>query len=172
MLGAMDYPPNRDGALWFAREVLPRIRSARPDAEFVVVGRRPPEELARSPGVTTTGFLEDLRPTVRGCAVAVAPILAAHGVQTKALVCMALGVPTVVHSAALAGLGARAGVDVEAAESPADFAEAVLGLLDNPDRRARLATAGRRFVEASCDGDRNLAVLDEILAPRRVAAPV
>src|SRR6185437_10715985 len=37
-VGAMDYWPNVDGAVWFAREVWPRLRSCVPDAAFRIVG--------------------------------------------------------------------------------------------------------------------------------------
>ncbi|NTW04237.1 MAG: glycosyltransferase, partial [Oscillochloris sp.] len=35
----LDYRPNIDAVIWFAGEVLPKIRASRPDARFVVVGR-------------------------------------------------------------------------------------------------------------------------------------
>ncbi|MGH8117469.1 MAG: TIGR03087 family PEP-CTERM/XrtA system glycosyltransferase, partial [Rhodanobacteraceae bacterium] len=39
--GAMDYRANVDAVCWFAQTVWPRIRAARPDACFYVVGSRP-----------------------------------------------------------------------------------------------------------------------------------
>jgi hypothetical protein len=41
MSGVMRYAPNVEAALWFAREVWPRVRQARPDARFFLVGRDP-----------------------------------------------------------------------------------------------------------------------------------
>ena len=41
-VGAMDYEPNARGALWFVREVLPRVRERMPQARLTIVGRRPP----------------------------------------------------------------------------------------------------------------------------------
>ena len=53
-VGAMDYAPNADGILWFAQEVLPRVRAC-PGAVLVIVGRRAPEALRTIPGVEITG---------------------------------------------------------------------------------------------------------------------
>jgi polysaccharide biosynthesis protein PslH len=170
-VGAMDYAPNSEGALWFAREVLPLVRARRPDAVFVVIGRNPPEELARLPGVTTTGWVDDVRPVLSACAVGVTPILTSHGVQTKALVAMALGLPQVVAAQAVPGLEAVAGRDVLVGSDAREFAEAVLRLLDNPAERARLSGSGRAFAEARCDWSRILAPLEERLLPGAAPRP-
>jgi glycosyltransferase involved in cell wall biosynthesis len=45
--GKMDYRPNLDAALWFARSVLPLIAAQRPEARFVIVGQQPPPALRR-----------------------------------------------------------------------------------------------------------------------------
>src|SRR5581483_11884460 len=53
-MATMYWPPNVDGVLWFAREVLPIVRRAAPDAPFYVVGARPPAEvraLAADPAI-------------------------------------------------------------------------------------------------------------------------
>ncbi len=46
-VGAMDYEPNARGALWFVREVLPRVRERVPQARVTIVGRRPPRSWPR-----------------------------------------------------------------------------------------------------------------------------
>lgn len=170
-IGAMDYAPNAEGASWFAREVLPIILQSRPDATFLVIGRDPPSALASLPGVTTTGWVEDIRPHLAKCAVGVVPIRTSHGVQTKAIVSMALGLPQVVTGAALGGLDADGGRDVLVADSPGDFARAVLTLIDNPAQRARMSAAGRAFAERRCDWARILAPLEDVLLPGRTATP-
>ena len=56
--GAMDYWPNVDAVLWFAREVLPGIRERDPSARFYVVGMNPDaavRALASDPSVVVTG---------------------------------------------------------------------------------------------------------------------
>ncbi len=163
-VGAMDYPPNAEGAIWFAKEVLPAVRAARPGATFAVVGRNPPTALRGLPGVELTGWVDDIRPVIQGCAIAVVPIRTSHGVQTKAVVTMGMGVPQVTTSAALAGLDGEPGKVALAADSAPDFARAVLRLLDNPAERRQIAAEARRFAETWFDGERNLGVLTALLA--------
>jgi sugar transferase (PEP-CTERM/EpsH1 system associated) len=63
--GTMDYPPNVDAVVWFAREILPVIRRTAPDARFHVVGSSPSADvqaLAALDGVFVTGRVPDVRP--------------------------------------------------------------------------------------------------------------
>ena len=168
-VGAMDYLPNVDAVVWFARDVWPRIRAAYPTAEFRIVGRKPApavQQLATLPGVKVVGTVPDVRPHVAGAAVVVAPLRLGRGVQNKVLEALAMGKPVVAAPAALAALGAARGTDVIAAGTPAEFATAVCELFADPGRCRAVGTAGRRYVErnhhwGSCLGP----LLDTIFAP-------
>ncbi|MBV9811531.1 MAG: TIGR03087 family PEP-CTERM/XrtA system glycosyltransferase, partial [Acetobacteraceae bacterium] len=91
--GTMDYWPNIDAVGWFAREVLPLVREQRHGAHFTVVGANPSAEVQalRSPAVTVTGSVPDVRPYLAHCDVAVAPLRVARGVQNKVLEAMSMG---------------------------------------------------------------------------------
>jgi len=165
--GAMDYWPNVDAVVWFAREILPAVRAAVPSAVFCIVGSNPTSEVAQLaglPGVRVTGRVDDVRPYVRHAAVAVAPLRLARGVQNKVLEAMACGRATVVTSQALEGIEAEAGRDVVLADTVAHFAEAVTRLLRQPDRR--LESAARTLVENRYGWAPNLAQVLELLRPR------
>ncbi|WP_026143020.1 MULTISPECIES: TIGR03087 family PEP-CTERM/XrtA system glycosyltransferase [unclassified Thioalkalivibrio] len=171
--GAMDYWPNVDAVVWFADHVLPALRAEHPDVEFCIVGSRPAPEvaaLAARPGVTVTGFVDDVRPWIAHATVAVAPLRIARGVQNKVLEAMALGRPVVASPQALEGLTARIGSEVIQAEAdPRAFLEAVSGYLRAPD--PALGHAARARVLADYDWARNLSYLGEILRRRPGPAP-
>ena len=166
-VGALDYPPNVDAAVWFADEVWPTVLARHPGAEFRVVGRNPSAAvlaLGRRPGVRVIGPVEDVRPHVAAVAVAVVPLRLARGVQNKVLEALAMARPTVAAPAALAALGTVPGRDLLAATTPAEWADAVSGLIADPDRAAALGAAGRRYVEADHDWGRCLQpLLDKIV---------
>ena len=63
----MDYRPNIDAVLWFAREVMPGCAGAMPAARFWIVGAaRPGGERARdAAGCQVTGRVPDTRPYSR-----------------------------------------------------------------------------------------------------------
>jgi sugar transferase (PEP-CTERM/EpsH1 system associated) len=134
--GAMDYLPNIDAVKWFAREVLPAVRARHPQARFTIVGARPAAEvtaLAADPAVTVTGTVPDVRPYVAHAAVCVAPLRIARGIQNKVLEAMAMGRSLVVTPQALEGIDAEPGRQLLTATDPAQFADQVARLLEQPD---------------------------------------
>ena len=150
-VGAMDYLPNIDGAVWFAREVWPAIRAKHPQAEFRIVGRSPTPEvqrLAQLPGVKVLGTVPDVRPFVSSAAAAVVPLRLARGIQNKVLEALALARPVVAAPPALAALGTVPGEHLLRAESPAEWVEACSRLLTGHAFGNALGAAGRRYVEA------------------------
>jgi sugar transferase (PEP-CTERM/EpsH1 system associated) len=148
MCGRMDYRPNVEGAQWFAREILPKVRERRPEAVFRIVGAAPsPQVMALDalPGVEVVGAVPDVRPYLAGAAVVVAPLRTARGIQNTVLEGMAAGRPVVATSAALDGIAAEPGRDVLAADTADDLAAAVAAVLANR-APAGLGERGRAFV--------------------------
>jgi len=165
--GAMDYWANAEGALWFAHEVLPRVRAAQPRARLYLVGMNPSaavRRLAHLPGVTVTGSVPDVRPYLQHAAVAVVPLRIARGIQNKILEAMAMARPVVTTPQALEGIPARDGDEVYVATEAADFAARVIALLATPDttRGAR----ARAFVAREFDWARNLPAFLDLLESR------
>lgn len=166
-VGALDYLPNVDAAVWFAGEVWPRIRQQCPDAEFRLIGRKPTaavRRLASLPGVRLIGPVPDVRPHLATAAVAVVPMRLSRGLQNKVLEALAMGKATVAAPPALAALAAEPGRHLLAAATADEWAAAVVGLLGDPRRRAELGAAGRRFVEDHHHWDRCLSPLVEKVA--------
>jgi sugar transferase (PEP-CTERM/EpsH1 system associated) len=131
--GAMDYWPNVQGVTWFVAEILPILRRRRPDFEFFIVGLNPARavrDLARKPGVTVTGRVEDVRPYLGHADVVVAPLRVARGVQNKVLEAMAMARPVVATPDACQGIAAVPGQDVLLAASAEEFAARVNDALD------------------------------------------
>jgi sugar transferase (PEP-CTERM/EpsH1 system associated) len=163
--GAMDYWPNVDAVVWFAHEVLPRVRQMRPDASFYIVGMNPApavRALASRPGIVVTGTVADVRPYVQHAAAVVAPLRVARGIQNKILEAMALARPVVVSAAASAGVSGLAGQEFEVADGPETFAMKTVALLD-PTIGARIGSAARARILAAYSWDRNLAAFDRLL---------
>jgi sugar transferase (PEP-CTERM/EpsH1 system associated) len=165
-VGALDYRPNVDAAGWFCREAWPLIRKRRPDARLSLVGRRPAPailKLARIDGVEVIGQVPDVRPHLAAASVVVVPLRIARGVQNKVLEGLAVGRAVVASPGALAGVRARPGEHLLSAETPAEWADAVTKLFDDPARRAALGAAGRRYVEEQHRWERCLEPLSGVL---------
>ncbi|MBN1287799.1 MAG: glycosyltransferase, partial [Anaerolineae bacterium] len=121
---------------------------------FVIVGQKPHARLTRlygAPGVTLTGWVPAVEPYLHAAAVYVTPLRMGSGTRFKVLQAMAAGAPVVSTSLGAEGITVTAGRDILLADTPADFAESVNGLLDHPARRAGLAEAARDLVRRRYD---------------------
>jgi sugar transferase (PEP-CTERM/EpsH1 system associated) len=164
--GTMDYWPNVDAVVWFAREVLPRLRQHDASARFHVVGMNPHRTvraLASDAAVNVTGRVDDVRPYLRHARAVVAPLRVARGIQNKVLEAMAMARPVVATSAAAAALTARPGVDLEVADDAAAFAAKVLAVVD-PAAGERMGQRARARILADYAWTSRFARLDELIA--------
>jgi glycosyltransferase involved in cell wall biosynthesis len=98
-------------------------------------------------GVQVTGTVADVRPHVAGAAVYVVPLRIGGGTRLKIFEALAMGKAVVSTRVGAEGLPIVPGEHFLQADSPADFAQAVVTLLKDPDRRHALGRAGRRLVE-------------------------
>ena len=165
-VGVMDYLPNVDGCEFFVREVLPRVRAKHADARFTIVGSKPTaavRALARSPGVTVTGYVEDPREWLAKAAVSVAPLRIARGIQNKVLEALAMGLPVVGTTSATQGIEGVDGRDFLLADSAEAQASAIVRLLDAPEEGRELGRRGRELVERHYDWEEVFAPLDRLL---------
>lgn len=142
--GMMDYTPNVEGAVWFAREVWPTVRASVPEARLAIVGAHPTRAVRAlddaGSGVEVTGRVPDVRPYLWGGAVSVAPLHTSRGVQTKVLEAIAAGLPVVVTPAVLGGLPSEVAPACLVGGDAATFALHVAALLKaTPTERDALA---------------------------------
>ncbi|QDU69850.1 TIGR03087 family PEP-CTERM/XrtA system glycosyltransferase [Engelhardtia mirabilis] len=165
-VGVMDYLPNVDGCLWFAREVWPRVRAQRPEARFTIVGSKPTGEvtaLGQLPGIEVTGFVDEPRDYLERAALSVAPLRIARGIQNKVLEALAMGLPTVGTTCATQGVEGIAGRHFVVADEAEPFAREVVRLLDDREAASALGQAARAFALANYDWERVLDVLDQMV---------
>lgn len=148
-VGAMDYPPNVSGILWFARHVWPGVQKAVPGARLMIVGRNPTREvrgLARLPGVCVTGEVPSVWPYLLQSRVAIAPLHIARGLANKALEAMASSRPVVATTGVAQSLGAEPDRHLLTADGATAFARQVIRLCRSDPLCNRLAEAGYRHV--------------------------
>jgi len=149
--GNMSYFPNVDAAEWFAAKVLPLILEKRPQTEFVVAGANPHHRLRRiaegNPAVVLTGFVPKMEDVLASMTIAVAPMRSGTGIQNKVIEAMASGLPVVASTFALGGLRVQDGRELLVARNEQEFADAVIGLLADPEKRMEIARHARAYVE-------------------------
>jgi len=162
-VGAMHRDANVDAIRHFCDAVLPRVRAEVPEARLTIVGADPPAEvrrLAASPGVQVTGFVDALEPYYARATAFVSPLRIAGGIPGKNLDAMAAGCPIVTTTLGNEGLGATPGEHLLTADTPGDFAAAVVRLLRDAPLRHRLGERAREFARARFDVETSVAALE------------
>jgi glycosyltransferase involved in cell wall biosynthesis len=146
--GVMDYPPNVEGAVWLAEQVWPLVTRSCREARLTLVGSNPTAAVRRLTSarrkIDVTGDVVDVRPYLWNAAVAAAPLHVARGVQNKVLEAIAAGLPPVVTSAVAGGLPSEVLAGCAVADTPEEFADAIVS-------RLRLSPQARRALVACVD---------------------
>ena len=157
-IGSMDWMPNIDGVVWFADEVLPKIRARRPETSVAVVGRSPGaaiQALGRDlPNFTVTGTVPDVRPYLWGSKVSIVPLRIGGGTRLKIYESMAAGVAVVSTTIGAEGLEIEHPANIRLADTAESFAEQCLDLLDQEETRRRVAEAGLELVRSRFSWDK------------------
>lgn len=155
-VGAMDYAPNADGAIFFAKQVWPAVRQRLGEAELTIVGANPGpavRALGELPGVTVTGIVPDVRPYYGGALAAVVPLRTGGGTRLKILEAMAAGIPVVSTPIGAEGLEVSDGENCLLVE-PDDvtgWTRHLTELAASPLRRAQMTEAGLHLVKTRYD---------------------
>lgn len=170
--GTMDYWPNVGAVKWFAANVFPELRAARPNATFTIVGSKPTPDvtaLQSHDGITVTGRVADVRPYLAHAHVAVAPMRIARGIQNKVLEAMAMAKPVVTTDQGLEGIDAEPERHLLLANTEADFFRACLRAAE-PDAAA-IGLSARRLMEDAYTWEGRLHRLNLLLTDPLAAEP-
>lgn len=131
---------NRDGLRFLLQAVMPRLRSAAPNAFrlHVLGGKVPPElaQLAQDDDVALHGYVDDLPAFLKTMHIAAMPSLYGQGMQQKIFEALCRGFPTLTHARALAGYDFVPQTEVLLAEDAEAFVQALLSLRDDKRRTA------------------------------------
>jgi glycosyltransferase involved in cell wall biosynthesis len=169
-VGSMDYLPNREGVMYFVRDILPLIRRKRPGCTLAVVGRNPPAEIValgeRDPLIRITGTVPEVRSYLWGSLVSIVPLLSGGGTRLKIYEAMAAGTAVVSTTIGAEGLTIHPPKDIRLANTPERFAEECLSLLDNAAERADVATEARCMVAENFSWEQVSRRFEELLADK------
>ncbi len=152
--GALSYYANLDAMQYFVGEVFPLVKARRPNARLLITGSTKGVDLSALPaveGVEFTGYVEDIRPVVACSQVSIIPLRLGGGTRLKVLESLALGTPVVSTRKGVEGLDLKPGQEYLPADTPEEFAEAILRVLENPPLSEALACQGRALVEDRYD---------------------
>ena len=135
--GSMDWLPNEDAIRYFTLEIMPLIKQQMPEVTLTVVGRNPYPALIelskRDPSVIVTGRVDDVRPYMERASAYVVPLRIGGGTRLKIYEAMAMEKPIVSTTVGAEGLPVRNESELLLADTPRDFAAAVLRALSDQE---------------------------------------
>lgn len=148
--GNLEYPPNGGAVRFFGDRVWPLILAARSDIRWRLVGKNPRALaglLDGRPAIEIVGPVDDAIAAIAESKIAVVPVFSGSGTRIKILEAWAAGVPVVSTTLGAEGLGAIDGKHLLLADSPQEFARAVMSLLSDDSLHARVRQAARTLYE-------------------------
>lgn len=163
-VGNFKWLQNREAVSMLVKDIWPKIFSKLPDARLWIVGKFPIKETVdfASPSITVSDNIDDIRKAYLNSDVLLAPIYGPGGTRYKILESMATGLPVVTTSRGCEGLGVLHGEHVLIGENHEMLAENTIKLLTDPILYRRLATNGRKLVEANFNWESIASILDNI----------
>jgi glycosyltransferase involved in cell wall biosynthesis len=148
--GSLNYHPNFEGLHWFYEKVWPIIRKDYPQAKLTVVGSGSPAaqlaNLQNDDSVMFAGMVPDVNPYYEQAAVSIVPLLSGSGTRLKILEAMSKGVPIVSTSVGAEGINYEEGKDILIANDINEFAQKVISLLKNKEKRIQIQQNARELV--------------------------
>jgi len=149
--------PNCEGLLWFAHEVLPRVRAALPGVRVLVTGASPPPEVSWMDQqlVDFVGHVHDLSEFYNRIRVVISPTRFGAGVKLKTVEAIQYGVPVVATREAAAGLNPELARTLWETDDARRFADAIVDLMTDREAwgRARRAELDLRAGDAEAPVD-------------------
>lgn len=149
--GGLEWYPNRDAMIFFAKKVWPQLKAKAQAATMTVVGRGSIPLLndiaATDSSFKVAGFVPDVRTYLEQASIYVCPIRDGGGTKLKVLDALGMGIPLIAHPIACEGINVRNGEHVIFAETPKQFCDAILSLSADPELKMKLSANGRQLIE-------------------------
>jgi glycosyltransferase involved in cell wall biosynthesis len=150
--GAMNRKENETGILWFIKNIFVRIRTYKPQAKLYIVGNAPSKRLLSMAGddIIVTGYVENPEAYFQKAQIAIVPLLFGAGLKIKTMESLAAGLPVVSTDVGSEGIDAteEEGLFTVPGNKPAQFLDAVLKLLNDPELCAVLGKKGAAWVRS------------------------
>ena len=147
--GSMDWKPNIEGVNWLVNKVWPKVREENNEAQLVLAGRNMPSNIISNfdLGIEVVGEISSSDEFLNSGGIATVPILSGSGMRVKAIEAMSKGLPVVGTSLGLTGIGAVNNENSMIADSPNDFAVAIIQLLNSEEKANEIAQSGFHHIK-------------------------
>ena len=154
-VGNYGWMPNVDAALYFCSDILPLVLKRIPNACVYFIGNDPPNALRRlaNEQIMVTGWVDSLQSYLAQADLFVCPMRVGGGIAVKMLEALFLHKAIVSTSVGMVGFSENITECILVRDDPAEFADAVVSLLQSEEARKSLEQKTYEFIEKMPDWD-------------------
>jgi len=147
--GSMDWMPNEEAVLWFINNVWEKVLTKIPHAKFYVIGRGMSAKMLalNKPNVVIIGKIQNAEKVYHHYSVMVVPLLSGSGMRIKMIEGMAYAKPIVSTAIGAEGIAVTQNKNCLLADDATAFANAVIEILLDKEKRNALQKEARNFIE-------------------------
>jgi polysaccharide biosynthesis protein PslH len=147
--GSYGWIPNRDGIVWFIKNILPLILHQVPTATLYIIGKDIPKEIYRyeNDHIVIRGYVPEIQQEIPKYEVAVVPLRIGGGVRIKILESFAMKIPVVSTKIGCEGIEVTDSENILIGDTSKAFAEQVIKLLIDKKLREHISNNAYSFVE-------------------------
>lgn len=152
---------------WFLKKVWPKIIDKIPSIKLLIVGKPPEKEIAylkNAKSVIVYGFADNLQDIFDKVRLAVLPVFHGTGLINRMQDALVAGVPMIATPHAIATFeGIRENEEIISARTSNEFAEKVIWLYNNREKRILIGNAGKQFARSFCTWEATTQKIENIL---------
>lgn len=179
-VGGMRFAYNADAVDYFLEEIFPLIQVRIPEVKVSFIGNFPTPKLLKwarnNKSVIVHGYIDDIRPYMQEATVFIAPIRIGSGTKLKVLNAMAMEKAVITTTVGAEGIKATPGEDLLIADSPLEFAEKTVFLLQHPEIVRKIGKNAREVIEEYYDweviGKKMHELYEDVVGEKISASPV
>ncbi len=168
--GNMNYYPNIEAVLSFAKDIWPELRKRYPEYRFVVAGRNPHasiRKLGNEPGISVLGEVEDMVSLLLKARVGVYLMRSGTGMQNKILEALACDLPVVSTEIGAAGMGPELRELLHIRDEKTEILDVMYDLIGRSEKGEFEVCPEHNQVLTDYSWERNVTRLEDILNKAR-----
>ena len=146
--GNMNYPPNVESVEYLVNNIMPLLWKKLPKVRLLISGASPNNKVMalKSERVEISGWVQDIRENFAKSKILVAPMQISIGLQNKLLEAMAMQLPCVTSTLANNALGAKPNEQILVADTPEQYVQCIIELLQDEAKAKKIAMNAYKFV--------------------------
>jgi glycosyltransferase involved in cell wall biosynthesis len=165
-IGGFGHDPNLDAVHYLAEQIVPLVRKVDPSIRFRVIGRDAQHlQLPVQINLEVVGEVDDVNSVFDASRLTVAPLRFGAGLKSKVIESLAAGVPCIGTPIAYEGMTPPEAGRGCVADSPAEFADALLRLYREEQAYAECSNAGRLYAQNEYSEARVDDLIGKIVSP-------